>query len=33
MTIKEHHPDRIDAATLPKFTNDIRCARCDRLWG
>lgn len=25
--------NRIDAATLPPFRNETRCARCRRLWG
>ena len=32
--IQEHaDPDQIDAATLPEFSSETRCARCKRLWG
>ena len=36
MTIEireDYPPDRIDAATLPEFRNETRCAACNRLWG
>ena len=29
---EDDSPDRIDTATLPKFTNENRCARCGRNW-
>ncbi len=33
VSVVDVSPDSIDAATLPKFTNENRCARCDRFWG